>query len=360
MKKVLVAPLDWGLGHATRCVPVINELLKDDCEVMIGGSGDSLTLLKLEFPQLRFFSLPSYAPAYQSSGAMALKIALQIPKFLVAIRGEHKRLQQIIKAEGIDLVISDHRYGCWSPMIPSVFITHQYVILPPQGYLWTAGLVNRVHQRMIRRFSMCWIPDLPGEANLAGILSGPDAHKNDEFVCYLGYLSRFKAPRPSVKQFDVVCLLSGPEPQRSVIERQLVSQLVVSGLKYFVVRGLPSNHGEPMENSVNFAQGDALESILSAADVVIARSGYSTVMDLARLGKKAIFIPTPGQPEQEYLAQRLMKNQIAYTSGQQNFNFAAAWDASAGYRGFQPTPGSASLLSDAIRRVFMLNGNRNK
>jgi predicted glycosyltransferase len=212
---------------------------------------------------------------------------------------------------------------------------------------------------MIKRFSTCWIPDLPGDANLAGILSGHEAfNKGDESIRYLGYLSRFKTFASSTKQFDVVCLLSGPEPQRSILEGLLVSQLAKSGLKYFVIRGLPSNHIEPIENSVNFVHGEQLESILNAADVVIARSGYSTVMDLARLGKRAIFVPTPGQPEQEYLAERLMKNHIAYTSDQKNFNFAAAWEASAGYPGFQPTPGSASLLNEALSHLFMLNGNR--
>src|SRR5690349_9583884 len=166
-KKILVAPLDWGLGHATRCIPIINEFLSQGCEVQIASSGDALVLLKEEFPDLKFHSIVSYGAEYSRSLPFTIKILLQIPKFVRAIKKEHNETQTIVEREKIDLVISDNRYGCWSKEVLSVFIGHQLNLLTPI-FSW---LGNYLQRRAIQKFSRCWIPDNEGEKSVADELT---------------------------------------------------------------------------------------------------------------------------------------------------------------------------------------------
>lgn len=354
MKKIIVAPLDWGLGHATRCIPIIHGLLARDCEVFIAGSGESLALLKIEFPSLTFFRLPAYNPVYPSSGSMGWKMAGQVPKFVSVIRKEHRQIESLIEDNKIDLVISDNRYGCWSAKVTSVIITHQINIQLPGRFNWLKALVNRVNVKLIKRFSCCWIPDYPDAHSLAGSLTTLVRKGELERVKYIGNLSRFRILEPQALNYDVVCILSGPEPQRAIFERIVVKQVRESGLKYFIVRGLPSAPdtvaGET--NYANFLRGEELQSVIEQSACVIARSGYSTVMDLAKLGKRAIFIPTPGQTEQEYLAGRLQKMKIAFTVAQEKFDIETAWEESKAYTGFHFIPEPAELLDSVLDELL--------
>ncbi|HET9487858.1 MAG TPA: hypothetical protein VFO54_10500, partial [Chryseosolibacter sp.] len=207
MKRVLVAPLDWGLGHASRCIPVVRELQRQGCEVLIGGSGDSLELLRKEFPQITTFILPGYHPRYPGSGSMVWTMAAQLPRFMRVISAEHECVKKIIAGEKVDLVISDNRYGCSSPGTPSVFITHQSNIMMPDRFGWLRPLVRILNERMINRFDRCWLPDLPGEQSLAGdlISFGPSRVRiQKEFI---GWLSHFETRKESVKKYDVVAVL---------------------------------------------------------------------------------------------------------------------------------------------------------
>jgi len=355
MKKVLIAPLDWGLGHATRCIPIIEELLKRNCDVCVAGSGDSLVLLKNEFPFLTFFTLPPYDPVYPSSGSMVWKMLRQLPKFVSVIKKEHSTIEHLILENKINLVISDNRYGCWSARIPTVFITHQRNILMPKGFGWLAGLVRLVSEKMIKRFSFCWIPDLPDGHSLAGKLMSFRKKGESKRVKYIGHLSRFRATRAQVVKYDVACIFSGPEPQRSILEKIVVEQVQRSGLKYFVVRGLLSsaNSMSPKANHVDFLNSEGLQSVIEQSTYIIARSGYSTVMDLSKLGKKVIFIPTPGQTEQEYLAERLMKMKIAFAMPQHKFDLETAWEESKSYTGFHSIPKHARLLEEALDQILL-------
>ena len=350
MKNVLVTPLDWGLGHATRCVPIINELLKRNLNVFIGGCGDSLELLKKEFPALTFFQLPAYRPVYPSSGSMAFKMLTQLPKFLSAIKQEHIAVEKIIKASNIDLVISDNRFGCWTSVIPSVFITHQINLLLPRKFKWLTGPIRRLNRSLIKKFSLCWIPDYPDGRSLAGKLRSLGEKNLAAKVRYIGLLSRFGQPKQREILYDIVCVLSGPEPQRSALEKIAMEGLSRSGLRYFVVRGIvsPQNDSASKHNQINFLNGSDLQAIIEQSECVLARSGYSTIMDLATLGKKAIFVPTPGQTEQEYLAARLKAKGIAFFAVQENLDIMQAWTRSHSFTGFNQFPGDVHLLTDAL------------
>src|SRR5690349_10668762 len=239
MKRVLVTPLDWGLGHATRCIPAIRELQAQGCDVVIAGSGDSLALLRREFPHLPYYSLPAYAPRYPLKGSMVLQMVRQLPRFVRVISAEHQAVEQILAKEKIDLLISDNRYGCWSKRIPSVFITHQSNILMPKRFGFLASTVRGLNENMMNRFSACWIPDEPSSGSLAGDLISFGKTRVQVPVHFIGWLSRFEN-RGTTKQvkFDVIAVLSGPEPQRTALEETVVPQLKQSRLRFRVDRGL--------------------------------------------------------------------------------------------------------------------------
>lgn len=353
MTKVLVTPLDWGLGHATRCVPIVRACLERGNEVLLAGSGDSLNLLQREFPALKSFELPAYNVRYDASRSLVFKVMMQLPRLLKVIRREHDTLKSIVEREGVEVVISDNRYGCWDDRIQSIFISHQLSLILPKPLKMFSRLVDRYHRSQIRKFNLCWIPDYVGTHSLAGRLV---YHNDDRLTTkYIGNLSRFDTSRHhSVPKFDLLVLLSGPEPQRSILENLLLPQLANSGLRYFLVRGLV-NGGSPLDANIpyaDFLDTTELAYILDQGECVLARSGYSTIMDLAKLGKKAIFIPTPGQTEQEYLANRLMKMRVAFFMPQATFNLKTALRGSRGYMGFNFTNDRFTLLDHAIDEVL--------
>jgi len=345
-QKILFAPLDWGLGHATRSIPIIQEFLNQGCDVQIAASGNALVLLKKEYSALKFYPLVSYQASYSIHIPFMIKILIQIPKFLLAIREEHRMIEQIIKAENIDFVISDNRYGCWSKGIPSVLITHQTNILMSPSWKWLEGFINWGNQWQIRKFKVCWIPDFPN--GIGGRMTKSDGLK----VKYIGMVSRFEKLNLK-KRFDILALISGPEPQRTVIETKIRGQLEKSMLNYFIVRGkLDGDDHVRSEKEANHLTSEALNEVIASSELIISRSGYTTIMDLCKLGKKAIFIPTPGQTEQEYLAKELKRLGITFYQEQNEFDLTTALEESKKYKGFEGYPDSPNLLAEAIDTIL--------
>jgi uncharacterized protein (TIGR00661 family) len=353
MKKVLVAPLDWGLGHATRCMRIIRELEKRNCDLIIASSGNALRLLQEEFPHLETFALPGYDPKYPSGGSMVLKMILQIPRFLRIIEKEHQALRQIIVSKKIDVVISDNRYGCWSPQVPSVLITHQSNIQMPKRFGWLGGFVRNLNEQQMAKFTECWIPDYQNSV-LSGELSSFDEIRNVK-AKFIGPLSRFRKPTTTEIEFDVLAIFSGPEPQRTILEKIVTEQIVSSDYRFVIVRGIPGPESATSSPNVyEFLTTEKLQDVIARSAVIISRSGYSTIMDLSALEKKAILIPTPGQTEQEYLAKILKEKKIAYSVSQHQFNLEYAMKESQQYRGFKDLPHS-NLLSEAIDQILEIN-----
>jgi uncharacterized protein (TIGR00661 family) len=352
MKRVLVAPLDWGLGHAARCVPVVHKFLSAGCEVVLGGNGASLQLLRADFPTLAFITLPAYSPQYPRSGSMVWKMASQLPKFIRAIYFEHVMLRKFVDEQKIDMVISDNRYGLFNTKIPCVLITHQSNILMPQRFGWLQRVVRYFNHRLMRKFTVCWIPDLPDKKNcLAGELTF--ASTESLHVEHIGILSRFTRQEisPSTK-YQVLLILSGPEPQRTILENIVVPQLKASGFSYFVVRGKEDQISQNDPHVANFLATDQMLDKISSCELVICRSGYSSVMDLAALQKKAVFIPTPGQTEQEYLARTLHEKGIAFSMSQHGFDLKFAVEESRKYKGFPNLPQGDESLTRAIEKIL--------
>lgn len=331
-KRILICPLDWGLGHATRCIPIIRLLIKKNAEVIIAADGRPFELLKQEFPELEFIRFKGYDIHYPDKGSMALQMLFSIPKILKGIKREHEQLDKIIDEYKIDCVISDNRYGCWNNKVKSVFITHQLMIKSAVA----EKVLHKIVLFYIKNYNECWVPDFEGANNLSGDLAHEYPLPPDTF--YVGALSRFKKTKISIFEQDVMAIISGPEPQRSVFEKRMLEQLTKANLKALLVEG-KTEVEQKIETKGNvkivshLRSAEMQEAILSSK-IIIARSGYSTIMDLAVLGKKVILIPTPGQTEQEYLAELLMQKNSAYSQTQRNFDLEKALKESENYNGF--------------------------
>lgn len=323
---VLVAPLNWGLGHATRCIPLIKSLEALGCRVLLAATGSVASMLQQEFPSVKILSLPDYDIRYSRyKKLLPLQLFRQFPGIRATIKREHHWLQTAISAHGITAVISDNRPGLYSPLVPCVYITHQLHIAT--GSRWLSRLAQRLHYRYINRFSACWVPDAEGQPNLAGALSHPKKLPVAP-VSYLGPLSRFNVQPSIEKKYAAVVILSGPEPQRTLLENILLPQLQQYNGATLLVRGLPGSTGHlpgtDMLSIVNHLPAADLAMVIQQAECIISRSGYTTVMDLVALQQKAVFIPTPGQTEQEYLAVYLQEQGLFTNASQQNFSLTDA------------------------------------
>jgi uncharacterized protein (TIGR00661 family) len=346
-KRILVAPLDWGLGHATRCIPIIRELLNQGAVVVIGADKGPLKLLQQEFSGLEFITLPGYDISYPKSGNMAFKMLLQAPKIVQKIKAEQKLLDQLITKHALDGVISDNRFGLNSKRIPCAFITHQIYIQAPL----LGQQLYRINKSYIDQFNECWIPDLEGELNLSGDLSH---NKNmPDNTHYIGPLSRFSPSVTNAKnEYDVMAIVSGPEPQRSVFEALLLKQLQELNRTALLVRGLPNETAIPDSGNAkitikNHLDAAEMQEAISKSEVLVCRPGYSSLMDLAALGKRAIFIPTPGQTEQEYLAQLHLQQGHFYFEDQKQFNLKTALEKSRNFNGVS-LANTSQLLQEKI------------
>lgn len=339
-KKILVAPLNWGLGHATRCIPIIRALIAEGWEPIIASDGVALTLLQKEFPTLTFLTLPSYEISYAKNGIFfKWKLLFDSPKMLKAIKKERKLVKKWVKEHAISGIISDNRLGVFSKKVPNVFITHQLNVITGN----TTWLSSKIHQYIIKKYTECWVPDVAGTPNLTGKLGHL---KNPNFpITYLGPLSRME-PKKLEKKYDLMVLLSGPEPQRTMLEEKLLEEVQrFTGEVLFVKGKMEKEQHIDIQKHIeiyNFMTSEQLEDAIQQSNMILSRSGYTTVMDLAKLHKKAFFIPTPGQFEQEYLAKKYKKeglvpyakqekfkiellNEVPFYQGLRNFNTDVNW-----------------------------------
>ena len=316
--KILIAPLNWGLGHATRCIPLIRQYMANGDEVVLGGDGDSLLLLHRTFPELRIINLPSLELCYDKDFKQRKFYWRSIPILLRSAIADHYYLRQFLAIERFDLVISDNRFGFFSRDVRCVYITHQlYPILPKRLFLFQP-LVRWLHARVYNRYDEVWVPDYEDtKYNLSGDLS--HGGHFDKRAKYIGPLSRFSLCTAEEGQtrfnhtHSIVAILSGLEPQRTIFEQQILNRFSMSNDSLLLVRGKVSEPQTTIQKSnitivPNLTDLEMMIAITNAQKI-IARSGYSTIMDLEVLGvlSKAELHPTPGQSEQEYLAQRLVR-----------------------------------------------------
>lgn len=326
--RVLIAPIDWGLGHASRCMPVIQSLMDHGAAVLICGSGESYNMLKKEFPEASFRELPNFPISYPSSGRIALHLAFSFGKMRRFVKKEHAMLLEILEEEKVDAILSDNRYGIYNENLPSAIITHQ--LSPQTGIFrhWT----DRMIASYINRFDQCWIPDLPGEESIAGELARSEKVKT--ILQYLGILSRFSLEnqeRQIEKEFELLAIVSGPEKQRSIFEKGIVDQIAGLPGDHVLIRGtstIPNIDYPPNLKVIDISNAVEAEYYLDHARFVVCRAGYSSIMDLMRKKRCALLVPTPGQREQEYLAERLESTNQFLVQKQDELDLSKAIDAS--------------------------------
>lgn len=343
-RRILISPLDWGLGHASRIIPLINRYLEQGDNIIIAGSGLSLNLLKKQFPTLKSIEIPSFKMKYSASKSQVWAVAKAFPRLIYYSIREHSALKRIVKEENIDFIISDNRFGLYHKTVPSAYITHQLMIKLPRPWGFLEPFVASVHRCIINKFTECWVPDFKEvELSLAGELSHPN--KKPRNVKYIGILSRFSKrctpygratdgntitqASPVLRTSDTclqnritpygrenitpnlaLAILSGAEPQRTIFEKELLASLQSKPHENIIlVQGkIEAEQKITQVGKVtvyNFMNTEELEKNILKADEIICRSGYSSIMDLYALGKlqNATLIPTPGQTEQEYLAE---------------------------------------------------------
>ena len=330
--RVLVAPLNWGLGHATRCVPIIKGLLADGYKVVIAADGYPLRFLRREFPHLEWVEFEGLKVEYSDSKSQVGAMLRQLPSFLRGIWREHKELKRIVEAYNIDVVVSDNRFGLWCRDAYSVYMTHQLMVKMPRGLQWMERCVWRLHRWFVKHYDECWVPDVEGDDNLSGDLSHKySLLKNTKFI---GPLSRFSttpirwedvrveaAALDLKERYDVVAVLSGPEPHRSNLELEIASihnsQFIIHNSQFtihnydktlLIIQGLPADDLRLAEHKdgvdyIPHLPTELLQWYMQEAREIVCRSGYSSIMDLYTIGRKAHLIPTPGQTEQIYLAE---------------------------------------------------------
>ena len=351
-------------------MPIIDELRRQGAEVILASDGAAYDLLKQEYPDLTIHKLPAYNIRYPFR-SMMLSMAFQMPKILRGAIGEHFWLKNFLKTTAVDVVISDNRFGFYNRKIYSIFMTHQVNILIP--FRPFQPIVNTVNQFFIKKFDECWIPDLENTPNLAGELSHGRFSKNLK-IKYLGVLSRFGSKNVgevsnladvedsvdnSIKKYKAAFILSGPEPQRSIFEKKIRQQLnEFKNLKetYLLVRGTHIEMNPNVEHLPNLEIHDVLTSNLlnkkiMESEVIICRSGYSSIMDLVYLQKAAVLIPTPGQTEQEYLAKELMQQNQFFSQSQDDFDIQTALKSYKNYKNFTDLDMSKNTLKEIVAEL---------
>lgn len=317
---ILVAPLDWGIGHATRCIPIIKQLIEQGFTPLIASSGAALKLLQQVFPNVETVKLPAYKVQYANNPKyFTLKLLAKLPHFIKTYKAEKRIIDKLVVNNKIDALIADNRFGVFHKDIPSVYITHQLRVKSGFSTFFT----TKIHQKIIDKYNVCWVPDVVDSPNLSGDLSHNIKTKKPPI--YIGLLSPLSKEELPIK-YDILFLLSGPEPQRTLLENKIKNQLPFSKKKVCIVRGVieKKTHKSQTDNvtTYNYLLGKELNQVINQSKLVVARSGYSTIMDLIKLQKDAFYIPTPGQAEQLYLAKHLKKQGVADYSLQEKFQIS--------------------------------------
>ena len=323
-KRLFISPLDWGLGHASRLVPLIADLRDQGHFILLGTEPKTAAFLKNIFPEIPQIPLKGYGIKYSDSDALTWTLLKQIPRIRLAIFREYFAVKKIVREHKIDTLISDSRFGLKNKNTQNFIISHQLQIPYPKQLRFFGWILNKTNQFLLNRFDSCLIPD-DEKHSFSGILSQNKSIKNQQFI---GALSRFSLPHKTAGQtqyHDLVFIFSGPEPQRSIFEALVINQLKKTSYSALLISGQPEKSFSKQITAnikkVAHLQDAEFAKTLKQAKCVFSRSGYSSIMDYAALGlKQVVLIPTPAQTEQEYLAEKFSEANCCFTSKQQDFS----------------------------------------
>ncbi len=354
---VLYSVLNWGLGHATRSIPIIHELLANNCKVSLAGEGHSMVLLQKTFPELNSYPIKGINVNYPITQSMTFAMMKQMWAINRAIKSEQEQFKNLVHTLNPDVIFSDNRYGAFSKNVYSIFIGHQLWIQTPSILKWTEPIIFKLHKKKIRVFNECWVPDFMGDLNLSGELSHhPKAIESLQPV-FIGPLSRLRLSEINKENVStILVIVSGPEPQRSIFEEKCRKEAEKTGLKTLIVQGQPHLNNDITNKNIRIVSHLAEEDLSAAitnATYIVCRSGYSTIMDLATLKKNALCIPTPYQTEQEYLASSLAKKGIIVHQPQHDIDFNSAFNYLNHLKKFE-VPNDGHLKKNIIRICELL------
>jgi uncharacterized protein (TIGR00661 family) len=323
-KNILICPLEWGLGHAGRMVPVARRLKELDHNIFFGSGEELLSFFRKEVPGATYICFPGFRIRYSTILPQYILILFYVPAMLYHIFSEHKRLKKLISDYSIDIVISDSRIGLWNDGIKSVFVTHQLRIRFPEPFRMLEFFGENIMRSVISKYSLCFVPDLDGELNVSGELShGIRLTRN---VRYIGILSRFEGSSSGITSYSgkSLVVLSGPEPQRSKLKQKLTDIFLHNEKPVVILEGKPAENekSSSLKNIeyINHPSGDGAFKLLKESELIITRAGYTTIMELISLGRSALLIPTFGQTEQEYLAEYLSQKGWFSSVSQKDLN----------------------------------------
>jgi hypothetical protein len=364
-QNILICPLEWGLGHAGRMIALATKLREMGYNILFGAGEKQLSFLRTEMPGLTYISFPGFSPGYSGFLPQYLALLLKIPLLLYHIILEHIRLKRIIPEYAIDIVISDNRFGLWNRHIKTVYVTHQPLIPLPKPFAWFESIGLMLHRLVINRYSFCFIPDLPGDLNVSGRLShGLKLPRNTRFI---GILSRFSGLSSSGNGSPVsfrhnTVILSGPEPQRGILEKKLADILKDREHPAVILCGEPDMPADTIRSGniiyFNHLPGIAMKEVISESEAIITRSGYTTIMELISLNCSALLIPTPGQTEQEYLARYLSENGWFAAVSQREINRVTPLPSINSKWGNEITVESGVLLEKALKEMSEENQDK--
>jgi hypothetical protein len=350
---VLVSPLNWGLGHATRDIPVIRSLLAHGHEVTIAAFGSALSVLRQEFPDCPWIEYPDYPIPFGSGRLFVPKFCATLPLLFQATVREHAALEAIISKDKYDLVISDNRLGVCSSKVPSIFVSHQLHYHLPLLYWPVECLGILANRNLHERYDRIIVPDNPpGPLSLAGRLSTPETDVARERVFFSGILSDTRQIA-CTQDLDYLIVLSGPEPQRTALENLISREIGSLDGHGVIIQGNPQKKTKPVTEgnwtSISYAPSELKIELMNRAQCVICRSGYTTMMELAELGKKrALLVPTPGQTEQEYLSGYYEENGWYHSCDQADLDLSEDIKPVSRYLGFPAMP----KTEENIRRLY--------
>jgi UDP-N-acetylglucosamine:LPS N-acetylglucosamine transferase len=356
--KVLFTILDMGLGHATRSLPVIKKFIELKWEVFIGSNGRSQTFLKKELPQVVFFDFPDYGLKYSKNGVEIFKILFQLPLVFKKIVEEHSLVKHLVYRKNVNLIISDQRFGCFHHSIPSYFITHQLRFIAPPLFR-PFEILGKVFNRLFHDcFKGILIPDVQSNGN--GLLTGRLSELNQKKkYCFTGILSSIERLTGGEEDIDIFCVISGPEPQRTIFEKMILEQIPGIPGKKVIALGKPESRGIKRVGKnltiYDHLGRNKMRENFNRSRLIICRSGYSTVMELAELRKKALLVPTPGQTEQNYLANRFFKNNWFYYTKQNQLNLNQQISKALKYSGIPFQLSTEQAVKTIIKEIGIIH-----
>lgn len=357
-KNILICPLEWGLGHATRMIPVAYELHKQGHNVIFASGKEHLSLIRSELPCCSCIDFPGFNPGYSRYLPQYLSVLLNLPKLIFHITREHFRLKKIISDYMVDIVISDNRFGLWNRRIKSVYITHMPRIPFPKPFrfLEPAGII--LHRLIINRYDFCYIPDLPGEKNVSGRLS--HGLRLPDNVRYIGILSRFsnmiKTESKADESNNNTVILSGPRPQKELLRKKLTDIFREKEPATVILEGKPGLKNEPVKDGnitlYSHLPSAGMLNIIAGSNGIICRSGYTGIIDLIALNSSALLIPTPGQTEQEYLAEYLSEKGLFSYLDQKYLNGNTLFPPKKTFENSEIVKESSLLLCRALEELL--------